>query len=127
MQLIEINPLDVQRVFPSFYNKKVRFFMIDHEGKEIGIYGIKTHDKETCEIRLHVFKEYRGQLYYRNGLRLLLSFPFTLGFVKILISSKVKSVLTLLRQCEKLGVQFIGAFKDKIWFCLERKRYEQRQ
>lgn len=127
MQLIEINPLEVKKAFPSFYHQKVRFFLIEHEGQEIGIYGVKTHDQETCEIRLHVFKESRGQLYYRNGLRLLLSFPFSLGFVKILISSRVKSVITLLGCCEKLGVQFIGAFKDKIWFCLERKNYERRQ
>lgn len=121
MYLTVIDSAAVKRDFPSFYSENTQFFTINNEACEIGIYGIKTHDKETCEIRLHVFKEYRGQLYYRNGLRLLLTFPFTLDFVKILIASKIKSVITLLRQCERLGVKFIGVFKDKIWFCLERQ------
>lgn len=123
MQLIEINPLDVQRVFPSFYNEDSLFFMISHDACEIGIYGIKTIDSKTCEISLCIFDEYRFKLPYRTGLKLLLNFPFNYKFDKILISTQEKSIITLLRQCQTLGVEFIGYDKDnpkKVWFKKER-------
>ena len=123
MQLVEINPLDVQRVFPSFYHQDSQFFMIIHDACEIGIYGIKTLDPKTCEISLCIFAEYRFKLPYRTGLKLLLNFPFTYKFDKILISTQEKSIITLLRQCQTLGVEFIGYDKDnpkKVWFKKER-------
>ena len=87
MQLVKINPLDVERVFPSFYHqapyhKDSRFFMITHESCEIGIYGIKTIDEKVCEISLCIFAEYRFKLPYKTGLKLLLNFPFTYKFDK---------------------------------------------
>jgi hypothetical protein len=122
MKLIEINPLDVQRVFPSFFHKDSKFFMIDHEGQEIGIYGVKTIHQDTCEISVCIFEEYRFKIPYRTGLKLLLSFPFTLGFGKILISTKEKSVITLLRQCKSLGVEFLEYDNNgKVWFKIERQ------
>jgi hypothetical protein len=128
MQLVEINSSDVQRVFPSFYHqasyhKASQFFMITHKTCEVGIYGIKTIDPKTCEISLCIFAEYRFKLPYRTGLKLLLNFPFTHGFDKILMSTQEKSVITLLRQCRSLGVEFIGYDKDnpkKVWFKRER-------
>ncbi len=123
MQLIEINPQDVQRVFPSFYHQDSQFFMIAYQDQDIGIYGIKTIDPKTCEISLCIFAEYRFKLPYRTGLKLLLKFPFTLKFDKILISTQEKSIITLLRQCQTLGVEFVGYDKDnrkKVWFKRER-------
>ena len=119
MQLIEINPLDVQRVFPSFYHQDSQFFMITYKDHEVGIYGIKTLDPNVCEISLCIFEEYRYKIPYKIGLKLLLNFPFTLNFVKILMSTGEKSIMTLLRQCQSLGVEFIGYDKDnpkKGWF-----------
>ena len=137
MQLIEINPMDVQRVFPSFYHADSQFFMITHKTCEVGIYGIKTIDEKVCEISLCIFEEYRFKLPYRTGLKLLLNFPFTHTFVyikltwqsftykfdKILISTQEKSMITLLRQCQNLGVEFIGYDSHnckKVWFKRER-------
>ena len=123
MQLVEINPLDVQRVFPSFYHQGSQFFMIIYQDQEIGIYGVKALDKEVCEISLCIFDEYRFKLPYKTGLKLLLNFPFTYKFDKILISTQEKSIMTLLRQCQTLGVEFIGYDKDnpkKVWFKKER-------
>ena len=123
MKLIEINPLDVERVFPSFYHKDSQFFMINHETCEVGIYGIKAIDEEVCEISLCIFDEYRFKLPYRIGLKILLNFPFSYDFDKILISTQEKSMITLLRQCQSLGVEFIGYDKDnyqKVWFKKER-------
>ena len=124
MQLVEINPLDVQRVFPSFYHSNSRFFAINHETCEVGIYGIKTIDPKTCEISLCIFEDYRFKLPYRTGLKLLLDFPFTHKFDKILMSTCEKSIITLLRQCHSLGVEFVGYDKDnyqKVWFKRERQ------
>jgi hypothetical protein len=122
MQLVEINPLDVQRVFPSFYHENSQFFMITYKDNEVGIYGIKTIDPKVCEISLCIFEEYRYKLPYKTGLKLLLNFPFTHGFVKILISTVEKSIITLLRQCQSLGVEYIGYDSDthKVWFKVER-------
>ena len=123
MQLVEINPLDVQRVFPSFYHADSQFFMIIHDACEVGIYGIKTIAPTVCEISLCIFEDYRFKLPYKTGLKLLLNFPFSLGFVRILISTQEKSMITLLRQCQSLGVEFIGYDKDnskKVWFKKER-------
>ena len=123
MNLIEINPKDVQRVFPSFYHQDSQFFMINHDACEIGIYGIKTIGPKVCEISLCIFETYRFKLPYRTGLKLLLNFPFNYKFDKILISTKEKSMITLLRQCRSLGVEFIGYDKDnyqKVWFKRER-------
>ena len=122
MRLVEINPLDVQRVFPSFYHENSQFFMITYKDNEVGIYGIKTIDPKVCEISLCIFEEYRYKLPYKNGLKLLLNFPFTHGFVKILISTVEKSIITLLRQCQSLGVEYIGYDSDtrKVWFKVER-------
>ena len=124
MTLVEINPLDVQRVFPSFYHENSQFFMIAYETCEVGIYGIKTIDPKVCEISLCIFDEYRFKLPYRTGLKLLLNFPFNYKFDKILISTQEKSIITLLRQCHSLGVEFIGYDKDnskKVWFKKERR------
>lgn len=125
MQLVEINPLDVQRVFPSFYHQDSQFFMIIHDACEIGIYGVRTVDPKKCEISLFVFKECRNKLYYRKWLHLLLSYPFSLGFEVIYISSNKKSVVTLmaqLAQCRTLGVDYIGEKNKKMWFKRERQR-----
>ena len=123
MRLVEINPLDVQRVFPSFYHQDSQFFMITYKDNEVGIYGIKTIDPKVCEISLCIFEEYRYKLPYKTGLKLLLNFPFTLNFVRITISTVEKSIITLLRQCQSLGVEFVGYDKDnpkKVWFKVER-------
>ena len=123
MRLVEINPLDVQRVFPSFYHENSQFFMITYKDNEVGIYGIKTIDPKVCEISLCIFEEYRYKLPYKTGLKLLLNFPFTLNFVIIMISTVEKSIITLLRQCQSLGVEFVGYDKDnpkKVWFKVER-------
>ena len=124
MTLVEINPPDVQRVFPSFYHANSQFFMITYKDNEVGIYGIKTIDPKVCEISLCIFEEYRFKLPYRTGLKLLLNFPFNYKFDKILISTQEKSIITLLRQCHSLGVEFIGYDKDnskKVWFKKERR------
>ena len=123
MRLVEINPLDVQRVFPSFYHENSQFFMITYKDNEVGIYGIKTIDPKVCEISLCIFEEYRYKLPYKTGLKILLNFPFTLNFVRIMISTVEKSIITLLRQCQSLGVEFVGYDKDnpkKVWFKRER-------
>jgi hypothetical protein len=122
MRLVEINPLDVQRVFPSFYHKDSQFFMISYETCEVGIYGVKTLDKDVCEISLCIFEDYRYKLPYKTGLKLLLNFPFTLGFAKILMSTVEKSIITLLRQCQSLGVEYVGYDSNtyKVWFKVER-------
>jgi hypothetical protein len=123
MRLVEINPLDVQRVFPSFYHENSQFFMITYKDNEVGIYGIKTIDPKVCEISLCIFEDYRYKLPYKIGLKLLLNFPFTLNFVRIMISTVEKSIITLLRQCQSLGVEFVGYDKDnpkKVWFKVER-------
>ena len=123
MRLVEINPLDVQRVFPSFYHANSQFFMITYKDHEVGIYGIKTIDPKVCEISLCIFEDYRYKLPYKTGLKLLLNFPFTLNFVRITISTVEKSIITLLRQCQSLGVEFVGYDKDnpkKVWFKVER-------
>jgi hypothetical protein len=123
MRLVEINPLDVQRVFPSFYHENSQFFMITYKDNEVGIYGIKTIDPKVCEISLCIFEDYRYKLPYKTGLKLLLNFPFTLNFVRIMISTVEKSIITLLRQCQSLGVEFVGYDKDnpkKVWFKVER-------
>ena len=123
MTLVEINPLDVQRVFPSFYHENSQFFMIAYETCEVGIYGIKTIDPKVCEISLCIFEDYRYKLPYKTGLKLLLNFPFTLNFVRIMISTVEKSIITLLRQCQSFGVEFVGYDKDnpkKVWFKVER-------
>lgn len=124
MQLVEINPLDVQRVFPSFYHKDSQFFMITYQDHEVGVYGVKTIGPKVCEISLCIFEDYRYKLPYKTGLKLLLNFPFTIEFAKILISTVEKSIITLLRQCQSLGVEFVGYDKDnpkKVWFKLTRK------
>jgi hypothetical protein len=123
MRLVEINPLDVQRVFPSFYHANSQFFMITYKDHEVGIYGIKTIDPKVCEISLCIFEDYRYKLPYKTGLKLLLNFPFTLNFVRIMISTVEKSIITLLRQCQSIGVEFVGYDKDntkKVWFKKER-------
>jgi len=122
MHLIEINPRDVQRVFPSFYHENSQFFMIAYETCEVGIYGIKTIEPKVCEISLCIFEEYRYKLPYKTGLKLLLNFPFTIGFARILISTGEKSISTLLRQCQALGVEYRGYDRDtgKVWFNVER-------
>ena len=123
MELIEINSDDVQRAFPSFYHKDSQFFMVTYQDHEVGICGIKTIDPKTCEISLCIFEDYRFKLLYKTGLKLLLNFPFSLGFVRMLISTQEKSIITLLRQCQSLGVEFIGYDKDnyqKVWFKKER-------
>lgn len=121
MYLSEIQSFEVESLFPAFFHKDTEFFVVNHDGNEIALYGIKPIDEKTCEICLHVFDEYRYKVPYKTGLKLLLSFPFTIGFAKILISSKEKSVITLLRQCKSLGVKFLQYWRNMAWFEVTRK------
>ena len=119
MQLVEINPSNVQKVFPAFFHEQAQFFMLEHQGKEVGIYGIKTIDTNTCEISVCIFEEYRYKIPYKTTTKLLLEYPFSLGFDKITLSTKEKSIETLLRSCKRLGVKVLAIIKDKVWFVKE--------
>jgi hypothetical protein len=121
MNLIEINPLDVQRVFPSFYHQDSRFFNIIHKAFKIGIYAVKKHPNNASEISLYVFKNQRNRIYYREGLNLLLNYPFLLGYGVIYIASREKSVVTLLCNCKKMGIVYMGIKNEKMWFKRERQ------
>ena len=122
MQLVEINPSNVQKAFPVFFHEHAKFFTLEYKGKEVGIYGIKRIDTKTCEISVCIFKEYRNKIPYKSTTKLLLEYPFSLGFDKITMSTKEKSIETLLRSCKRLGVKFLGTLKDKVWFAKEFER-----
>ncbi len=120
MKLMAIDALSVYNNFPSFFQEHTQFFLLNHHSQEVGIYGIKTIDQKICEISLYVFQEFRFKLPYRQVLKLVLQHPFILGFDKILIWTNQKSVETLLRQCQRLGVREMQAFDDCVWFVKER-------
>jgi hypothetical protein len=126
MTLLEVSPLEVQSGFPAFFHQNSRFFLLNHEDQEVGIVGVKFIDSQTCELSLCIFKDYRFKIPYKKTLKLLLNYPYTLGFAKILIATREQSVETLLMQCQRLGVKFLGIFKDrdnhppKVWFEAER-------
>ena len=90
--------------------------MLEHQGKEVGIYGIKGIDSNVCEISVCIFKEYRYKIPYKTTIKLLLEYPSSLGFDKIRMSTKEKSIETLLRSCQRLGVKVLGVIKDKVFF-----------
>ncbi len=119
--LVEITPTSVCNNFPSFFQEHTQFFLLNHHSQEVGIYGIKTIDKKICEISLYVFQEFRFKLPYRQVLKLILQHPFILGFDKILIWTNQKSVETLLRQCQRLGVMVLDSLDDCVWFVVERR------
>ena len=121
MRLVGINPNNVKKEFPNFFQDNCKFFSIINEKNEIGIYGVRTIDPKSCEISLFVFKKCRNKLYYRKWLHLLLSYPFSLGFEVIYISSNKKSVVTLMLQCKQLGVNYVGQKNKKMWFKRERQ------
>jgi len=123
MHLLQITDEEVKQKIPDFFNINVKYFNIIHDDVKIGIFGVRKLRKKhkTCDIRLHVFEEHRNKIYYREGLRILLHYPFSLGFDTIFISSKVKSVVTLMGMCSKMGVRYCGIFNNLIWFCLKRK------
>ena len=121
MNLVEINPFHVKKAFPVFFHKNASFFMLEHQGKEVGIYGVKRIDSNVCEISVCIFEDYRYKIPYKTTTKLLLEYPFSLGFVKIILSTKEKSIETLLRSCKRLGVKVLGVIKDKVFFEKEFK------
>ena len=120
MILLEISPLEVQKDFPAFFHRNSRFFALHHDNNDVGLYGIQEITRSTCKIALLIFEKYRFKIPYRKMINLVLRYPYSCGFDIILISTIKKSVATLLYQCHKLGVRFLGYSSNKIWFKAER-------
>jgi hypothetical protein len=118
MKFEEVAENDIKNAFPTFCEAhKSYFFIIDDEGHDIGLYGLKSRDEyETgcVEISLYIFKENRYHKQYKKLLIYLLSYPFLMGYKSILIHTEQKSIRTLLKMCTKLNVISLNA--DETWF-----------
>lgn len=123
MRLIESPEItqEIKQYFPAFYNDTAHLYSLNENNEDVGVYGVKKLSNNICEIFLCIFQDFRFKIPYRETLKLVLSFPFTLGFKVILISTKEKSIETLLRQCNKLGVKFMGFLNNKFWFEIRKE------
>lgn len=127
IHLVPAQEEKIKQHFYDFYHKDGWFFFINHDDQEVGVFGVKKIQDprgvdNVCEISVCVFENFRFNIPYRKILRLVLTYPFSYGFDKILISTVEKSIITLLRQCRSLGVEFIGhdgACPCKVWFKCE--------
>ncbi len=115
IKFIDISPLEVKACFPYFYDPQRVFFEIFKESKTIALYAIKDISEGICEISLYVHEDSRREITKKVVLECL-SFPFRLGFKKIMISTDLKSVETLLKKMEKIGVKYLFEHENMHWF-----------
>lgn len=115
VHFIKVHGDEIFDNFPEFYDSKKEFFEINKEMKPIGFYGIKKIDEKTGEISVYFNESDRHEITKSVALGCL-TFPFSLGFQKILISTKVKNVERFLRKMTKIGVKYLFKNNDLHWF-----------
>jgi hypothetical protein len=96
----------IKNVFYDFYCKNFIFFEIISNNIAIGFYGIKTITESVCEISLHIYEKFRGKLTKQITLKCL-SFPFSLGFKKIIITTELEKMRRFLCKLAKYGVKYL--------------------
>lgn len=96
----------IEKFFPTFFNKDSIFFEIISNCIPIGFYGIKTLSEKVCEI--FVYFSLNGRLKTTKSLAIkCLSFPFILGFRKILIRTELEKMYRFLSKMNKYKVIYL--------------------
>lgn len=127
MYLTKASNSELNTYFSSFVSGETEYFFINKDDVEVGVFAVERvfdnkWEGNTCEIGLHIFEDFRFKLPYKEGLKLLLYYPFSLGYDNILISTIKKSVITLLLVCGKLGVYPLGISDNKMWFVIQAEK-----
>ena len=124
--LTKAETAELKQYFPLFVSGETEYFYINQGASEVGIFAIEkayhpNYKGKSCEIGLHIFSDFRFKIRYKEGLKLLLYFPFSLGYDNVLIYTVKKSVITLLLSCGKIGVQPLGIHNGNFWFIIQSK------
>lgn len=96
----------VRKMFPEFFQKDSIFFEIISNLIPIGFYGVKTISDKVCEISVYILNEFRQKINKSIALKCL-SFPFLLGFNKILIRTELEKMYIFLKKMSKYKVNYL--------------------
>lgn len=110
-----IDPVIVKNDFNGFYSEGYMYFEIYQNLIPIGIYGVKTLANKVSEISLYLYGEFRKNRTKSLAIECL-TFPFKLGFFKVLISTNLDKMVRFLSKMGKLGVKYLTKHKDMHWF-----------
>lgn len=115
VEFIHLNPNDIFKHFFEFYEPNKEYFEINKEEKPIGFYGIKRVGEKSGEISVYFNEGDRREITKRVAFECLF-FPFSLGFEKVLISTKLKKIERFLRKMQKFGIKYLLKNNDFHWF-----------
>ena len=115
IEFLAIKPEEVKMYFPEFYAPRKLFFEINKQGNPIGFFGIKKIGKKVGEISVYFNEQDRREI-TKGVATSCLRFPFSLGYRKILIGTKLKKMERFLRKMTKLGAQYLTQHNDMHWF-----------
>jgi hypothetical protein len=115
VKFIDTPPEEVKACFPEFYASKKVFFEIVKEPDSLGFYGIKDIGNDVGEISVY-FSESGRRKITKNVAFECLKFPSRLGFKKVLISTKVRSIERFLKKMSKIGISYLFQNEDLHWF-----------
>lgn len=115
-----IDPVIVKKDFNDFYSDGYMYFEIYQNLLPIGIYGLKKLANNVSEISLFAYEEFRTLR--TKGLAIkCLTFPFSIGFRKVLISTDLSKMVRFLNKMGKFGVQYLTEHKNMHWFEVNKK------
>lgn len=106
---------DVKKFFPEFFHKDSIFFEIIFNYISIGFYGVKTITEKVCEISVYFNDKGRWKITKKIALKCL-SFPFFLGFTKIIIRTELQKMNRFLCKMTKFGVNYLYKHNEMYLF-----------
>lgn len=115
INFLPINPDEVKAGFPEFYDSDKDFYEIIQQDIPIGFYGIKRINSLVCEISVYIHEEHRNKICKITAFSCL-RFPFTLGFVRIFISTRLDKMCRFLKRMSKHGVKYVDKCTNFYWF-----------
>ena len=83
----------------------VRYFSLVREETEVGMLGLEKITEDIAELSLTIFKPYRYKVLSYRSLREIFTFPFSLGFQKVIGWTRRKSWIRLLKKFKACGIR----------------------
>jgi len=116
----EISSLETKQSFPDFWDENGKFFIIERDGEEAGLYAITDCDLGRAEVFLTVFPKFRFNIINKSTINFMMNKPFSYGFTEVWTWTTWKSWIKLMERLDGVERQEHGPSwsqdTNKTWF-----------
>ena len=113
MEFKAISPQLVKQTAPGFYHKDAEFYTLHHNDTSVGMFSIKTLSKQTAEIGLLIFSDWRHHVLTPKRCHQLLDCVHAKGFRHVIIGTYLPSMAKL---CQRFNFTYLLTKQNKNWF-----------